>query len=192
MEILDETLVELTLQGGKDAFSQLVRRYQGAIYAYLYHLVGDYTQAEDLAQETFIEAYTHLSQLKEKKRFAAWVRGIANNLAMNWIRRQGREPLHVTSDLYVQSVADETRSDIAARRELQDAIEEAIWRLPEKYRLIVIMRYLQDMSYRQIASFLGVPASTVRGVLYRGNRLLRNYLHRFRDERGEQWHHVSK
>src|SRR5277367_2822051 len=95
----DARLVELSRDGNRDAFGQLVARYQSPICALAYSACGDISQSEDLAQETFIIAWRKLCDLKEPARFKSWLYGIARNLVNNAFRRQTRNPLAIAEPL---------------------------------------------------------------------------------------------
>jgi RNA polymerase sigma-70 factor (ECF subfamily) len=198
----DRSLVEMTLAGDRDAFGQLVERYQGPVYGLVYHYIGKYGDAEDLAQEAFIEAYRSLRHLKEPDKFCAWLRGIACRICMNWLRREekrlqktvAREEEGVSQEISYEAIMSARVSvdrDLA-RHEVREAVSDAIESLPDKYRLPVILRYLQELSYNEIGDFMDLPKSTVRGILYRANKILREEL---RDvwARGElEWPHVNE
>ena len=84
----DEILVRKTLSGDKDAFSKLVEKYSSAVYGQAYHLVGNFADAQDLAQEAFITAYLKIHQLKDYTRFAHWLRTITVNTCKMWLRKR--------------------------------------------------------------------------------------------------------
>src|SRR5580658_10644186 len=89
----DAELVDQTLSGNRDAFSHIVSRYQSLICSLTYSATGSLGQSEDLAQETFITAWKHLSHLRERTKLRAWLCGIARNRINNFLRREGREPI---------------------------------------------------------------------------------------------------
>jgi len=199
--VSDKTLVEKVLSGERDAFGQLVDRYQGPIYGLVYHYIGKYGEAEDLAQEAFVEAYRSLSSLKERDKFCAWLRGITCRVCMNWLRREEKR-LHRTATVEGEAAEEISYEAIISARvsidrelaqhEIRDAVNDAITSLPDKYQLPVILRYLQELSYEEIGHFMELPKSTVRGILYRANKILREEL---RDvwARGEiEWPHVNE
>jgi len=180
----DRYLVEQTLSGSQDAFAALVQKYHGAVYGFAVHLVGRYGEAEDRAQEAFIEAYKNLRRLRDPDRFVAWLRGITYRTCMDWLRKEQKRIDGLASELSrvsLDDVADliQTPPSFGAdpgRRETSDMVIRAIRRLPEQYQLPVMLRYLQELSYEEIAGFMGVTVGTVRGTLYRANQLLRNEL----------------
>ena len=93
MEVNDEELVNLCLLGDKEAFGELVTRYQGIVYGLAYYLVGNFEDAKDIAQEAFIRAYTQLSDLRDKSKFASWLKKVTFSVCMNWLKAQGRSEL---------------------------------------------------------------------------------------------------
>ena len=180
----DRQLVEQTLSGNQDAFAALVQKYHGAVYGFAVHLVGRYGEAEDRAQEAFIEAYKSLRRLRDPDRFVAWLRGITYRTSMDWLRKEQKRVGSLASDpsrTPLEDIADivPTPPSFGAdpgRRETSDTVMRAIRRLPEQYQLPVVLRYLQELSYGEIAEFMGVSVGTVRGALYRANQLLRTEL----------------
>ena len=199
--ISDKALVEMTLTGDREAFGQLVERYQAPVYGLVCHYIGRYGEAEDLAQEAFLEAYRNLRQLREGDKFCAWLRGIASKVCMNWLRREEKRLQKTavrreesTEEISYQTIMSGGVSvdDELVRHEIREAVSDAIGSLPDKYRLAVILRYLQELSYEEIGNFMDLPKSTVRGILYRANKILREELHDVW-ARGEiEWPHVSE
>ena len=199
--VSDKRLVELALAGDRESFGQLIERYQGAIYGLVCHYTGRYGEVEDLAQETFLEAYRNLKQLREHDKFCAWLRGITCRVCMNWLRKE--EKRHQRTVFRRDEAADEISyraiisADVSidrelARREVREAVLEAIASLPEKYQLPVVLRYLQELSYEEIGSFMDLPKSTVRGILYRANKILREELHDVWTRGEIGWPHVNE
>ena len=84
--IRDADLVRRTLAGSREAYKELVTRYQGHVYGLAYSLLGDWAEAQDIAQEAFLRAYTNLDQLRERERFAAWLRRVAFGVTMDWLK----------------------------------------------------------------------------------------------------------
>ena len=87
----DDALVRMCLSGGREAFGELVDRYENMVYGFVLNRNGDFDQAEDLAQDVFVEAYTHLGALRKHARFSNWLCGIARNVCSRWLARRERE-----------------------------------------------------------------------------------------------------
>ena len=180
MQFEDASLVSRCLEGDEGAYAELVRRYQGAVYATAYYYAGRYGAAEDIAQDALLAAYRHLPELRDPAAFGPWLKEIACRTAANWLRRHGKRlrsetPLPHRRTLSVED-AREGPSGILERHELRERIERAIDALPERYRLPVVLRYLQELSYDEISEFTGESRDEVRGILQRAGRQLRDML----------------
>lgn len=180
MQAKDAELVFRCLEGDTDAYAALVERYQTAVYATAHYYAGRYGAAEDIAQEAFWAAYKSLSRLKDPERFGAWLKEITTRTAANWLRRNGpriqnETPLPRRRTL---SIEDARRGPDGAleRREQYERVQRAIDALPERYRLPVALRYMQELSYEEISRFTGESRDEVRGILHRAGRQLRDTL----------------
>jgi len=174
----DEELVGRTLSGDKQAYGELVSRYQGHVYGLAYSLAGDWAQAQDIAQETFIRAYVNLGQLRDAGRFAAWLRRVAFGVAMNWLKafRPGLfEQLDGRVDLDHLEIPDFQPGppEVLQKRELAKAVLAAVASLPPKYRLPLTMFHLDGLSYKKVADFLDIPLGTVKALIHRARAKLR-------------------
>ena len=146
----------------KKAYVQAVERHYTKIYGFLYHMVGNAAIAEDLTQETFTSAWQALGGFEERSPVAVWLHQIALNAFRAHVRAQ--EPSGVALDEAIAGSLDEVR-DHAERlevAELQRRTQEAVWRLPELYREVIVLRYYQGLKHREVAELLGVPTGTVQ------------------------------
>ena len=171
----------MTRDGDAEAYGVLVARYHGHVYGLAYSLVGDWTDAQDIAQETFIRAYVNLGQLNDPARFAAWLRRVTFGVAMNWLkafRRGVFEKLEGRVDLDSLDIPDFRPGppEIVERRELAEAVVQAISSLPEKYRLPLTMFHLDGLSYQKVADFLDIPLETAKSLIHRAREKLRGAL----------------
>ncbi len=171
----DSDLVGETLSGNRDAFSQIVSRYQSLICSLTYSATGSLGQSEDLAQETFITAWKHLRRLRERDKLRAWLCGIARNRINNFLRREGREPVHQAAEL---DEVSETHSpeplpiDHAISQEEQAILWRALERLPENYREPLVLFYREHQSIETVAAQLDLTEDNVKQRLSRGRKLL--------------------
>jgi RNA polymerase sigma-70 factor (ECF subfamily) len=175
-EIDDDTLVARA-SGGNDnaAFAELVRRHQGKVRGLLLRLAGNPTLADDLAQEVFLRAYRGLVGFEGRSRFSTWLYRIAYNVFLNH-RTRTRELSHLPDDYESHAAAPE--GDLSPQRyDLRRDLTDAVTRLPERYRAVVTLYYLQDVSYPEIAEILDLPLGTVKTHLHRAKKLLRDHLH---------------
>ena len=180
-EETDAQLVDLTRTGNDQAYKELVTRYQGHVYGLAYSLVGNWAEAQDIAQETFIRAYTNLDQLREQARFAAWLRRVAFGVAMNWLKTFrpglfGKLDSTVDPDKLDMPDFQPGPQELAQKRELADAVLTAVASLPPKYRVPLTMFHLDGLSYQKVADFLDIPLGTAKSVIHRAKQKLKTAL----------------
>jgi RNA polymerase sigma-70 factor (ECF subfamily) len=179
-ELADATLVQRCLAGDAEAFSTLVKKYESAVYGLCYHKVGNFTDAQDLAQEAFVQAYLDLPQLRDATKFSHWLYRIASNVCTTWLRRQGRKrkiqsvPLDDALEEYGDFIDEKASSphDAVEYKELSAPVADAISALSEKNRLAVTLYYIDGLSYGEIADFLDVPQSTAKSRLNKARKKL--------------------
>ena len=180
----DEELVRLHLAGDKRAFSQLVERYTPSVYNLAYRSTDDRMEAENIAQEALLRAYTALPGSRHDLPFRPWLFQITVNLCRNWAKK--KRPLLFSQlqeaeeegDSWSESIADEGLSalDLLLEEERRQALEEAVEALPVPYRQAIVLRYTEELSYKEMAKVLGLPLNTVRTHLFRAKKLLREKL----------------
>jgi RNA polymerase sigma-70 factor (ECF subfamily) len=179
MAVQEEKLVQGALDGDKVAFGILVERYKRQVLGMSYSFTKDFHESEDIAQAVFVKAYKSLDRLEEPAKFPAWISKITYSTCKDWLRKQKREAMTlqklVDSGLLKQSVSD----SVASGKDLDKIIGAALSELPENLQMVVSLRFYERLSYRDIADFLDVPVSTVRGMLYRGTQVLRKVLDRY-------------
>ncbi len=172
----DAQLVERTLAGSEDAFAELVARHQRGVYNLLARMLRNAALAEELAQESFLKAYTHLRSFNPEYKFANWMLRIAHNAAIDVLRQRGpqlvpmEEPGSAEQRPIEETVVD-PRSDEAERRierrDLSQLLGAALDRLRPEYRRVIVLRYQQDLSYEEIAAITGEPVGTLKSHLHR-------------------------
>ncbi|MBM3237498.1 sigma-70 family RNA polymerase sigma factor [Candidatus Poribacteria bacterium] len=173
----DTTYVKLALGGNEHAFEQLVKRYQNMVYGIALRYVKDVQQAEDIAQEAFIEAYLHLGQLKTPEKFAPWIYGIVRNLANRWLQREKREFMsleeanlsEMEQQMKIVSISPSTGpqnpAEVYEQKTFRASILNAISELPSKSREVLILFYIDDFSYKDISNFLNISEAAVQSRL---------------------------
>ncbi len=171
----DGALVELAIhRSDQRAFAELLRRHQSKVRGLLLRLAGDRTLADDLAQEAFLRAYRGLVGFEGRARFSTWLYRIAYNVYLNH-RARVREHAALPEGFESGTAAPES-SMSASRADLRRDLESAITTLPERYRAVVMLYYLEDVSYPEIAEILDIPLGTVKTHLHRAKRLLREQM----------------
>ncbi len=198
MRIEDAQLVARCLDGDTNAYAELVKQYQGAVYATAFYYVGRYGSAEDVSQEAFMAAYRSLAKLKQPDSFGPWLKEITCRTAANWLRRHGvrlknETPLPFRRTISIEDIRSGPRGH-TERKEIFERVQQAIDTLPERYRLPIVLRYLQELSYDEIVSFTGDSREEIRSALQRGSKQLREVLSDLdSSSEGEaQWQPVRK
>ncbi len=174
----DAQLIQRVLDGDDTAFSTLVEKYQRSVHALAWRKIGDFHIAEDITQETFLQAYQNLSTLREPQRFASWLYVIASNYCKMWLRKKRlqTQSLEATSSTALEKatysgyvIAENKRTAIEAQREV---VKKLLAKLQESERTVITLYYLGGMSYEEISEFLGVSVAAIKNRLYRArNRL---------------------
>ena len=175
----DQQLIERSLAGNQDAFGQLVRKYQDHLFTSLRHLTGSHADAEDIVQDTFVQAYLKLSTFRQHSAFYTWLYRIALNQVYTRGRRQRiRACLSHTRPLNADDRSDPhgTPVDELQRREEAKQIHQALNSLSEEHRTILVLRGVEGFDYDTIAELLELSAGTVRSRLHRARLELRNQL----------------
>ena len=171
----DAELVGQTLSGNRDAFSQIVSRYQSLVCSLAYSATGSLGQSEDLAQETFITAWKRLSHLRERDKLRAWLCGIARNRINNFLRREGREPNHQAESIEEISESHSPEPlpvDYTISQEEAGILWRSLERIPEVFREPLILFYREHQSIETVAASLELSEDAVKQRLSRGRKLL--------------------
>ncbi len=177
---LEELLVSRAQAGDADAFCALVTRHQRFVYNLALRVLSDSQEAEDLTQEAFLRAWTALANFRGQCRFSTWLYRIVTNLCYNRLPGLRRQLSDLGDDCLAQ-VPDEASyfGDPSRRLESNEQrarLHAAIEALPESYRLLVVLRYQQELSYDEIAGVLNLPLGTVKTGLFRARERLRESL----------------
>ena len=177
------TLIKRAQKGDQDAFASLVDEHQRYVYNLALRVVKDENEALDLTQETFIRAWTALPNFKGKSQLRTWLYRIVTNLCYNRLPNL-RRSLNDLGDDVMEDIP-ETNFDNPAREfesnENRRNLHQAIENLDEKYRLLITLRYQNELSYDEIASTLNLPLGTVKTGIYRAKEQLRKKLVQLED-----------
>ena len=188
----DADVVQLAQQGREAAYRELVRRYERPVFSLVYRMVRDRETAEDLAQDAFIKVLNHIDKYSPEFKFSSWLFKIANNVAIDHLRRRRLDTISMDGSPHAASAAEieATAFDVAARqesaldeleaRELGTAIERAIARLRPEYRNCIMLRHVEGRSYEEIAATLDLPLGTVKTYIHRARHELRRALEHLR------------
>lgn len=183
----DAVLMRQVQRGDREAFALLMERYQRPVIAFIYRTVGDLSDAEDLAQQVFLQVFKAAPRYQPAGKFTTWLFTIARNLCLNELRRRARhptEPLETTPGGLVTAsggpqLADSHTvgpADQLLRQELEARVEEAIHALPENQRTALLLCREQDFSYDDIARVLGCSLTATKSLIHRARETLKRRL----------------
>ena len=189
----DADVVALARDGRDSAFRELVRRYERPVFSLIFRMVRNRETAEDLSQDTFVKVLNHIDRYSPEFKFSSWLFKIANNVAIDHLRKRQLDVISMDGAAYASSSAEveATSFDVAVRqesaleemaaREMGSAIESAIARLRPEYRSCIMLRHVEGRSYEEIAATLDLPLGTVKTYIHRARHELRRALEGLRD-----------
>jgi RNA polymerase sigma-70 factor, ECF subfamily len=179
----DAELVRGALGGAEAAFREIVERYQRAVFGVIVRVVRDQARAEELAQDTFVKAFRALHTYDVQRRFAAWLVTVAQQVAIDEVRKGALETVSLealteegTRTIEIPDAKALTPSVLAERGALAAALHTAISRLRPEYRELVSLKYEQELEYEDIVEITGLPVGTVKSSLHRARKELAEQL----------------
>jgi len=178
----DALLVKASLGGDRDAFGEIVKRYQNLLCSLAYSSVGDFTFSEDVAQEAFVEAWEKLNTLREPEKLKAWLCGILRFKASHFRRKEARQPVKDADELDESDgyeSKDPRTEDVVINDEEQVLLWQTMERIPTTYREPMILFYREDCSAKQVADVLDLSEDAVKQRLSRGRKLLQEEMMTF-------------
>lgn len=179
----DEQLVSLALKDS-DAFAELVSRYEAKLLRYVKRLTGlSEESAEDILQEAFLKIYRNLNDFDQSLKFSSWAYRITHNEAINHVRKNknNNKNLSLESDkddemnlIEILSSEDDVES-AAQKAEIKTNVREVLAQMPEDYREVLILRYLEELDYSEISNILRKPMGTVSTLISRAQKMFKQY-----------------
>ncbi len=174
----ERALIERALAGDQVAFAGLVKAYQVPVYNLAYRMLGTPAEAEEAAQETFLRIYRRLHTYDAGQKLSSWVLAIAAHYCVDRLRRRRLSWLSL-EDAPAGAMGEppeEMPEPRFLQREKQEEIQKLLARLPEAYRLVIVLRYWQDLSYEEMACVLGTSESAVKSRLHRAREMMAEHL----------------
>jgi RNA polymerase sigma-70 factor, ECF subfamily len=169
----DATAVKRCLNGEPAAFEALVARYQQVLFNVAFRMLGDYEDARDAAQNTFVKAYEKLATYDPDRRFFSWIYRILMNECLNLRRRSA---IHVLGERTADAVAGRSSPDAVETAERKRDVKHAILALSPAYREVIVLRHFAALSYEEMSEAIGVPAKTVKSRLHSARQQLASEL----------------
>ena len=175
----EKQLIQAAKDGDLEAFEKLLYAYERPIYSYVYRLVRQKEDAQDLTQETFVKLYKHIDVVDTDKNFRAWVYKIATNTVYDWLRKkQKRQEMFIIDDPNVQFESIDVQTPYQDMQNVERAkdVETALEKVRPVYRAVLLLFYWQGFGYTEIAHVLSLPLNTVKTYLYRAKHALKQEL----------------
>ncbi|AWI10962.1 MAG: RNA polymerase sigma factor SigW [Caldibacillus thermoamylovorans] len=184
MDEFVKSRIKQVRKGDQNAFGEIVELYKDKVFQLCFRMLGNSHEAEDISQEAFMRAYINIERYNIDRKFSTWLYRIATNLCIDRIRKKkpdyyldaevaGTEGLTLYSQIPASQLApDEEVSKI----ELQEIIQNEILKLPEKYRAVIVLRYIEELPLLEISKILDLPIGTIKTRIHRGREALRKQL----------------
>lgn len=174
-KLSDEKVVEITRTRNKEAYAEIIKRYQGKLVRYAKYLVGDDEKASDVVQDAFIKTYVNLNSFDTKRKFSSWIYRIVHNEAMNIINKYKKEkPLFENIDFDSGINVEEEY----AQNEIEKMVKNCLEEMSLLYREPLSLYYLEEKSYKEISNILRVPVGTVGTRINRAKSIMRHICQR--------------
>ncbi|QOT00986.1 sigma-70 family RNA polymerase sigma factor [Brevibacterium sp. JNUCC-42] len=173
----EANLIKKAQAGDQEAMVELLRSIENTVYRSAFYITGNEHDAMDVAQEALLRVFRKIGTFQEKAKFTTWVQRIVSNICMDRFRAK-KETLSI--DEYELTLQDKQNvEDTILLHSMSEDVHRAIAKLPEHYRVVVVLRYLQDFSYQEIADTLDVPLNTVKSYLFRARYQLQELLQEY-------------
>jgi len=181
LETPDIVIIKRRLAGEKEAFAELVTRYKKLIYNVIYNIINDKEEVNDIAQEVFIKIYRALDKYDPQYKFSTWAVKIATNYCLDVVRKKKIETTSIDEAVGVSSNI-ETPESSYIRQEQNERINNELSKLPDKYRVPLILYHKNGLSYEEMTKVLNEPMSIIKNRLYRARKMLKEKLSEQREE----------
>jgi RNA polymerase sigma-70 factor, ECF subfamily len=195
----EQDIIDLAKNGSGDAFTELVRRYEDTVYKFSYKVCRDREKAEETLQDTFISVYRKLGSFDGKSKFSTWLYTVVTNNCLMKRRRSKRSELVESLESYDHPGEEggpggrhieiarwnETPADLLVNKELRNILEKTIKKLPEDYRVVFVMRDIEEKSNEETARILGLSVEATKSRLRRARAFLRAQLDPYFRSTGE-------
>jgi RNA polymerase sigma-70 factor (ECF subfamily) len=174
----DCNLVEVIHEQNKEAYRELFARYQKKLFTYVYHLVGNKEEVEDILQNVFSKTYKNIDNFDTSRKFSSWIYRIAHNESVNYLKRKSKrytiswDDVSTSKDKLDSASNEETPEEKMEQQEIMKEIEWALKKIPKKYQQVLKMRYFQEYSYEDMSKILKKPVNTVGTLINRAKRKL--------------------
>lgn len=177
-DLNDGELITVIHTQNREAYKELFARYQKKLFTYIFHLVGNKDEAEDILQNVFQKTFKNIEHFDTDRKFSSWIYRIAHNEAVNFLKRKSKrytvswEDVATSKDKLEMATNDEPLEDRFTREQVVKDVDDALAQLPKKYQQVLKLRYFQEYSYDIISGILNKPVNTVGTLINRAKRKL--------------------
>lgn len=175
----DDFYVKRAIEGDQDAFRFLMDKYEKPLYYHIIKMVKSHEQVEDIIQESFVKAFSNLGSYNTNYAFSTWLYRITTNHTIDYLRKKKLQTTSINEpvrskdgEMKIQIVSNSETDRKIIRKERKKIVSDAIQNLPEKYREVIEMRHLDEMSYQEISEELDLPLGTVKAHIFRAREML--------------------
>lgn len=177
-KLSDSELIQVIHTQNREAYKELFARYQKKLFTYIFHLVGNRDETEDILQNVFQKTFKNIEHFDVSRKFSSWIYRIAHNEAVNFLKRKSKrytvswEDVSTSKDKLEISTNDEQVEDKLMREQTVKEVNDAMRKLPKKYQQVLKMRYFEEYSYDRISKIMKKPVNTVGTLINRAKRKL--------------------
>ena len=179
----DEELVEKIKKGDIDVYEEIIKKYENKVCGIIYHMIKNQNDVEDLAQEVFIKVYKNLSKFKGDSSLYTWIYKITVNLCLDEVKKR-KNIIYLDEKLEVEDgelerelpSSDKTQVELYEEKELKEKLHKCIGKLPEKQRVMIVLRDIKGFSYEEISEITSVKLGTVKSQINRARLKLKELL----------------
>lgn len=179
----DYELVQAGAAGDNAAFEELISRYKNLVFSVVLRMVNDAEDANDLAQEVFIKTYRNLDKYSPEYKFSTWIIRIATNTVIDFRRKKRPETVDLDEMIFEPSDEKTPESKYLAS-ESKNELSAIIEKLPDMYKMPIVLYHIEDMSYQEISDILGISLSKVKNRIFRGRKILKDIIIKNKEKEG--------
>jgi RNA polymerase sigma-70 factor (ECF subfamily) len=173
----DAKLIKQVALGDENAFEQLVKKYQHAVFNTIYRYIGNYEDVEDIAQEVFIKIWQKAKSFKRKSKFSTWLYRIVVNQCLNYRSKHKQKLVSLDEMTEKEQIPDSLIVEVDhEQRKKAEIVKKAVNELPEKQRIALVLSKYEEKSYKEIAEIMGVSLSAVESLIFRAKQNLKKQL----------------
>ncbi|MFM1655383.1 RNA polymerase sigma factor [Brevibacillus sp. B_LB10_24] len=177
--MVEAELIRRAQAGDRESMIELLRSIENSVYRSAFYILGNEQDALDASQETLIRVYQKIHLFQEKAKFSTWVQRIVSNICMDKFRSK-KETISIDEHELALPVINNVEEEFLLN-DLTHEVHQAVAKLPDHYRVVIVLRYLQELSYQEIADTLELPLNTVKSYLFRARQQLQELLYDYQE-----------